>query len=42
MAEKDFKRKLAALLSANVEGYPRHIDADVVAMFLSSTTVTFQ
>ena len=28
MADKVFKRKLAAILSADVEGYSRHMDQD--------------
>jgi hypothetical protein len=30
MAEEGFKRKLAAILSTEFEGYGRHLDADVV------------
>jgi hypothetical protein len=42
MADEGFKRKLAAILSAGVEGYSLFMDTDVEAMILFSTTVSFQ
>jgi hypothetical protein len=39
---KNFKRKLAAILSDDVGGCHRHIDQDLLAMILSSATVSFQ
>ena len=38
MAEKGFKRKLAAILSADVEGYSRLMDDDEEATVRTLTT----
>jgi class 3 adenylate cyclase len=42
MADEGFKRKLAVILSADVEGYSRFMDTDMEAMILFSTTVSFR
>ena len=41
MADKDFKRKLAAILSADVEGYCRLMGQDEVATIRTLTGSTF-
>ncbi len=42
MAEKGFKRKLAAILSADVEGYSRLMDQDKVAGIWTKAFVKYQ